>query len=1126
MTDKSEQPPTAPDSPARQSAQPETAGNAPRRKRRAAARGVLYLAALLCFLAVMTVAGLGYAVGRSFQLPGWVTDYAEARFSEALPGASLSFERMTLHIEKEWHPRIRLDRVRLRPENGSPPIGFSEVETTLSYRRLIQRQVAPRNIRVSGVFLQAHRDPAGQIDVALGGPDQEFGAGASLDQLVQQIDSWLLLPQFERLGAVRVDGVTIQFDDLRARRSWTVDGGLMALARQDDQLSITSDFALLGGRAYASTLRMRYESTLGDPAAQFAINVEDVASEDIASQSPALAWLDLLRAPISGAMRFAIEETGTLGPLSASLQIDAGVFQPGEGLTPVPFEAARSYFTYLPASQTLRFDELSLITDWGTARAEGKAHLLPAENGLPNELIAQFTLTELSGNPAGLFQEPLAIDQMSADIKLQLDPFELTIGQALVQDQGQALLLDGTVRADSGDWSVALNAHMDALDARRVVDWWPERAKPKTRTWINDNIFAGRLHDINLALRTRAGSKPDLYLDFQFDGAEVRYAKTLPLIKGGSGLAVLEGPRFAVLAHGGEVIPPKGGAIDITDTRFVIPDTGAKPTMGEVDLRLGGTVTSVLSLLDQAPLNFLSKANLPVDLADGRANVRGALALPLVKGLKVAEVDFDIAATLNDVRSTHFVPGKLLSAPRLDVRAAGDRLTISGAGRLGAVPFNGEVVAGLRPEAGLVPTVAGRVELSERFVDEFNIGLSRELVQGQGQGQFTLRFPKDAPGTFEVTSDLTGIAMGLPDIGWRKGGATSGDLRVAGAFTKPLSITTLTLDTPGLAASGGLTLKPSGGLEVVTLESLRIGDWFTGGARLIGRGSARPEVALTGGRLDLARVPEGRGGAGSGAGGPSDSAPISAVLDRVVISEGISLTDFRGSFSTIGGFNGQFSAAVNGAARINGVVVPAQGRSAVRVQSEDAGGTFRAAGVMKQTYGGTLDLTLQPGAAAGQFDGRLNARNVRIKDAPAMAELLNAISVVGLLEQLGGDGILFGEIDAAFTLSPEAVRVAQSSAVGTSMGLSMDGVYDLRAGQFDMQGVISPVYVLNVVGRPIARKGEGLFGFNYRLSGTSEDPQVRVNPLSILTPGILRDIFRRPAAPSPVDSAPAGNDDN
>ena len=44
----------------------------------------------------------------------------------------------------------------------------------------------------------------------------------------------------------------------------------------------------------------------------------------------------------------------------------------------------------------------------------------------------------------------------------------------------------------------------------------------------------------------------------------------------------------------------------------------------------------------------------------------------------------------------------------------------------------------------------------------------------------------------------------------------------------------------------------------------------------------------------------------------------------------------------------------------------------------------------------------------------------------------------------------------------------------------------------------------------LTRRGEGLFGFNYTIRGTVERPQIGVNPLSILTPGMFREIFRRP----------------
>ena len=75
----------------------------------------------------------------------------------------------------------------------------------------------------------------------------------------------------------------------------------------------------------------------------------------------------------------------------------------------------------------------------------------------------------------------------------------------------------------------------------------------------------------------------------------------------------------------------------------------------------------------------------------------------------------------------------------------------------------------------------------------------------------------------------------------------------------------------------------------------------------------------------------------------------------------------------------------------------------------------------------------------------------------------------------------------------------------------MDGTYDLARRSLEMQGVVSPLYVVNgLIGAIFAPRREGLFGFSYRLTGQAENQQVFVNPLSILTPGVFRDIFRSP----------------
>jgi hypothetical protein len=69
-----------------------------------------------------------------------------------------------------------------------------------------------------------------------------------------------------------------------------------------------------------------------------------------------------------------------------------------------------------------------------------------------------------------------------------------------------------------------------------------------------------------------------------------------------------------------------------------------------------------------------------------------------------------------------------------------------------------------------------------------------------------------------------------------------------------------------------------------------------------------------------------------------------------------------------------------------------------------------------------------------------------MQDAPALAELLSAVSVVGLLEQMDGEGLAFNNGEVNFILTPDAVEITQGSAVGASLGNLLCG--DLPDGRW------------------------------------------------------------------------------
>jgi len=330
---------------------------------------------------------------------------------------------------------------------------------------------------------------------------------------------------------------------------------------------------------------------------------------------------------------------------------------------------------------------------------------------------------------------------------------------------------------------------------------------------------------------------------------------------------------------------------------------------------------------------------------------------------------------------------------------------------------------------------------------------------------------------------------------------------VSGTLGETPQIDAISLETPGLSALGTITLTETGGLGQARFSRVRVGRWLDGPVTLIGRGGAPPSILVSGGQVDLRAASF---GGSNGTGGGGGGGPITLQLDRLIVSEGIAFSAFTGQFTSQGGFEGRFAARINGATPVTGTVINTPAGAAVRLLSEDAGGALASANILRNARGGRMDLTLNPTGREGVYDGRLQITRTRVVRTPALTDLLSAISIVGLLEQLNTGGISMSEVEAEFRLSPSRLTVLRSSGIGPSLGISLDGIYDLAGDRIDMQGVISPVYFLNGIGQIFSRRGEGVFGFNFRLTGAADAPQVRVNPLSILTPGMFREIFRRP----------------
>lgn len=566
----------------------------------------------------------------------------------------------------------------------------------------------------------------------------------------------------------------------------------------------------------------------------------------------------------------------------------------------------------------------------------------------------------------------------------------------------------------------------------------------------------------------------------------------------------------------GTVTPPQGGALAVDGSVVTVPDITVHPARLGVDLRTAGPVPATLSILDQPPLGLLTRAGLGTDLAQGQATVAAQLELPLIHGLLARDVDYRASATLSGISSDRLVRNRTLAADRLEVEATREGIRISGDATLDGVPVSGTWSEAFGPQNAGKSRVDGVIELSPATLSAFAIGLPRGAVAGRGQGRIALDLVRGQPPVYRLESDLSGLTLQIPEVGWTKAADRPGHLLVEGTLGMPATIDRLDLSGEGLEAKGKVVLKQDNSLDHADFSGVTLRDWFKGDLTLTGRGKGRPvALSVTAGSADIRRATFGPPRpAGDG------DTPIRIALDKLTITDTLALTGFRGSFATAGGFHGDFAGQVNGTAPVSGVLAPsANGRSAFRIEAEDAGLALASSGIYDSGRGGRLSLILAPRDAPGTYDGALSVRGIRVVHAPALASLLDAVSVVGLIQQLQGEGIVFSDVTGRFLLTPDAVEIEQGSAVGASLGVSAAGVYRTADKMLDLQGVISPVYLVNGIGQIFSRQRDGLFGFNYTLKGPKDAPRVSVNPLSILTPGMFRDLFRK-APPTIAGTAP------
>ncbi|MEP1699126.1 MAG: AsmA-like C-terminal region-containing protein, partial [Paracoccaceae bacterium] len=932
-------------------------------------------------------------------------------------------------------------------------------------------------------------------------PDQ------SIAEVLERVDNLFATPALEALSTVEAEGIVLSLEDARSGRIWQATNAQAIFRRTDSGLSVSINSDVFNGTDQVAGIQLSMSLNRATRVVDMGIRVEDMPGLDIAQQAPVLSFLSVLDAPISGSMRTQLDAEGAVSALAGTLDIAGGALRPDPGTPPVAFQSAKAYFTFDPDQQRIDFSEVSFVAEDGALLASGHSYLAELDGSWPQAFLGQFQVESATFDGGDVFDGPVALANLSADLRLRLDPFTVEIPQIAIDNEGTPITANALIEARDEGWHASVDATTPVISSERVLAFWPRAVAPITRGWLSNNLRAGTLRQTSAALRFHSGEKPNIGLSFNFEGGTVKFLREMPALTGAAGRAELTNNRFSLALEDGQVVAGTGDVINAAGSHFTIADTRPKPVIGVIDLATTGALQGSLSILNNPPLRIMERAGRGIDIAEATTEVRASVTIPLKDGILRSEVNYEVDATLRDVSSIKVAEGRSLTSPLLSLKGNTQALGVTGRAALDGVPLRVDWRQPLGAGAANGARVTGTVALSQQTIDAFDLPLPAGLISGNGQGSFDLALPNGAPPRLDLTSNLAGLRLSVPAIGYTKSADSTGAFSLSAILGDVPQVEALSLESSGLSLQGTLEFDDTGGFDGAAFERVQVGSWLDASVNVRSQPNGAPDIALTGGTFDLRRF-SGLSGSGGGSGGARSD--ISLRLDRLIVSDGIALAPINGIFSPVGGgLSGSFEGRVNGNTPVRGTLSPSNAGTALRVQAANAGGVLRDAGLTPNTSAGTLDLILTPVRdGPGTYDGQFLIEDIRLRNAPFMADLLDAVSVVGLIDQLSGPGIAFSSVDGRFRLNRRRIQLQQLAAVGGSLGISADGIYDFAQSRMDIRGVISPVYFLNGIGSFLTRRGEGLFGFNYRVTGSAANPNVGVNPLSILTPGAFRELFR------------------
>lgn len=975
---------------------------------------------------------------------------------------------------------LDVDDMAIPGRGPVPALVVAHARLMLSPADLLHGRPMPRSIVLDGLRVRLVRDRDGKVALDDGTPAQPVDEAAPATSLA---DTIALLRQLAgrdgafapspvmaalaQLAAVTVHDAEVEVQDRRLGAVFRMDGGDVDLQRQPGGGVLGSASGVLHAGDVSAALML--QAGLGEAGAgtRVSLSLAPVSPAELARAVPGLAPLAAFDAPVQ--VSATAEFSPTLAPRAVTLTASAG--------------AGRMQMR----EAALPFEELALDASAAWTGAEGWR--------VPDRLqVAQ--ARAVLASPRGGWSTTLAAS-------------------------GEAVRQDGGIRAE-------VAATVDHLEFADLGALWPAAWGGKVRPWLVQNLSAGTARNGRITATVQAAADgTGLHMtaaegSLLGDDVTIHWLRPVPPIEHAQAVLTLVNSDLMQIA----IPSARQGEAVLSNGLVRITGLAVKDQFLALSADVSSTVPVLLTLLKHPRLHLLDRKPIPIQNPAGTLAGSLHITLPLNSDLKFEDLDIHAKGRLSGLRLGGLVAGR--DVDRGDVTVDMTQQGMHAAGQAAVAGILGAVAVDLDFRDGGPAQVIRHASLNGRATARqlAAAGLDTSGLVGAGQAAVKAAYTarRDGQATVEVQADLRDVALSV--AGWTKaaGQPATANAQLALRDDRLLGVHSLDARGSGMEVRGRAEMIGDRPRRLV-LDPIHLGPTRARGEiRLPGSPGEPIRATLEGSVLDLAPHLSGasapRPGARPAPRAEEASTPFVADIrfDQVLLAGERGIGAVTAHAESDGRRLRVLQAQSTGREQVRLSITPRGGGRAVSLRAADAGGLLRALDIIGTVDGGVVALEAmyddtRPGSP---LSGTVAVNTFHVRDVPGIGKLLQALTVYGIGEAMSGPGLLFTQLTAPFRWEGGVLTLREARASSASLGLTTEGRIDTGAKALDLKGTVVPAYMVNsalgrlpVIGRLFSpERGGGLVAVNYTYRGALANPSVSVNPLSALTPGFLRGLFK------------------